>query len=133
MCLCIYIYHWLYFRKKAKKWEIDYSLVYRRGRIQLFLLFIWLYLCFFFFCVVVLCFFGEMSIDVLSEKANCYIRTAIISWQLIVVYVVHNVNIEMHYFFWEGVLHIFNITWQKDKSSHLLASLLEMILSIPIS
>ena len=88
---------------------------------------------FFFFCVVVLCFFGEMSIDVLSEKANCYIRTAIISWQLIVVYVVHNVNIEMHYFFWEGVLHIFNITWQKDKSSHLLASLIEMILSIPIS
>jgi len=33
----------------------------------------------FFFCVVVLCFFGEMSIDVLSEKANCYVRTAMIS------------------------------------------------------
>ena len=44
--------------------------------------------------------------------------TAMISWQLILCSTYCGY---WNALFWEGVLHIFNITWQKDKSSHLLA------------
>jgi len=79
------------------------------------LLFIWLYLCFLcvvFFWVVYVC-LGEMLMDVWNM-----LLIAMNSWQLILCSTYCGY---WNALFWEGVLHIFNITWQKDKSSHLLA------------
>ena len=56
-------------------------------------------ICVFFLLCSCLCFLVKCRLMFCLKKANCYVRTAMISWQLIVVYVVHNVNIEMHYFF----------------------------------